>query len=507
VRFTSRNRFIAAIISMAFIAGLSFSGSASAASSFSTGILDIDAFQSSDTIPFERAEKAGTKYIKNNLYWAHTVAGTESSDRPGTNQDPFVATNPDSKYYNWSIYDRFVRNTVGHNMEPILTVTNSPKWARKGCTDSEICSPVPSDYGDFAKAVAKRYSGDFNPGDGTGVLPRVKYFQAWVEPNLYHFYSPVFKKNGAPASPYSYRDILNAFYDGIHSVNDSNVVMAAGLAPNAVKDAAISPLDFTRRVLCMTGNYRTPRPKPGCSARTKADVWAVHPYTTGAPTHYPDNPENMSVAALPRMTKLLKAANRAGHLSGSRSTTPLWATEFSWDSKPPDPGGLPWNLQTRWVAQAMYLMFRADVNTMIWFGLRDESRGDNRPFSETYDSGLYLRGNTLAKDKPKKVIKAFRYPFVANKTSYGFNYWGRTPDGSSPYSTSPKVAIFARKKGGGGFVRVATAQANANGIFQGRVRGKGYTAAGSVKSKISGGPYSVPFGLNKTRDFYQPPFG
>lgn len=494
-------------MSLALLAVAWVPGSAAAASSFSTGILDIDSFQSSEIVPFKRAEAAGTTYLKDNLFWSRTVAGYESSSRPGTNEVPFNATDPRSPYYDWSVYDRFVRNTVDNGMVPILTLTNTPRWARMGCTESETCSPYPSDFAAFAKAAAKRYSGTFVPGDGEGVLPRVRHWQAWVEPNLEIFYKPVFGRSGAPVSPSTYRRLLNAFYDAVHSVRNDNVVLAAGLAPNGVRNTAVSPLDFTRRMLCMTGSYRSPRPKPGCNAQTKADVWAVHPYTTGAPTHFPRNPDNMSVAALPRMVKLLKAANRANRLRGSGPSTPLWATEFSWDSKGPDPGGLPWKLQTRWVAQAMYMMFRANVNTMIWFGLRDEDRTGDRPYSETFESGLYLRGKTMAEDRPKMVLEAFSYPFVASKTRYGFDFWGRTPDGSRAGSGRPVVQIFARKRAGGAFMRVATTRANSNGIFTGRVKQRGFTSQGAVRAKVVGGPASVPFGLWETRNFFQPPFG
>jgi hypothetical protein len=487
---------------VAALACVAFPAGAGAASSFSTGILDIDSFQSSEVLPFQRAEAAGTTYLKDNLFWSRTVAGYDSPTKPGTDAEPFNASDPASPYYDWSIYDRFVRNTVEYNMVPILTLTNAPRWARKGCADSETCYPNPADFAAFAKAAARRYSGTFDPGDGQGVLPRVKYWQAWVEPNLEIFYQPVFSPGGKPVSPDTYRTLLNAFYDAIHSVKADNLVMSAGLAPNGVRNMAISPLDFTRRVLCMTGSYNNPRPKPGCNAKTKADIWSVHPYTTGAPTHLPQNPDNMTVAALPRMTKLLKAANRAGRLSGSRPVTPLWVTEFSWDSKAPDPGGLPWKLHTRWVAQAMYLMYKANVDTMIWFGLRDEDRSDGRPYNQTFESGLYLRGRTMAQDRPKMVLNAFSYPFVANRTGSGFNYWGRTPD-----SSRATVQIYARKKAGGAFVKVATTRTNSSGVFKGQVRGRGYTPKGSVRAKIVGGPGSVPFGLEKTRDFFQPPFG
>lgn len=497
-----KTRLLLLLFSIVLFGGLSLPGAASAAPSFNTGLIDIDAYQEGGSLAFDRTKDAGAKYVKNNLYWGYMVANPESTERPGTPEVPFDPRDPASPYYDWTTYDQLVRNAKGAGLEPVLSPVNAPKWARTGCSHSMSCAPSPKDYADFATAAAKRYSGTFDPGNGEGVLPRVRYWQAWVEPNLYHFFLPIFK-NGNPVAAKNYKPLLNSFYNAIHAVDNSNFVMAAGLAPNGVKGKAIAPMTFTRQVLCMTNSLNNPRPRKGCGAPVKADIWAVHPYTTGAPIHFPDNSDNMSVAALPRMVKLINAARRSGHLVGRGSNTPLWATEFSWDSNKPDPGGLSWNLQSRWVAQAMMMMYQANVRTMFWFGLRDEDRGDgSRPWYETFESGLYLRGATTAKDQPKKVLRVFRYPFAAIKTSRGFRYWGRTPN-----SKPTTVSIWARPKAGSPFRRVAKVRAGANGIFAGNVRGNRFTATGAVKAQLQNGAMSVPFGLNKTKDFYYPPHG
>lgn len=476
---------------------------AHAARSFQTGIVDGDAFESGQDVVFDRAAASGAKVIKNNLYWEYTVSNGESAERPGTALTPFDATDPASPYYGWSPYDRMVRKAHARGLEMIFAIVSTPKWARiPACVDSGVCSARPADFADFAKAAARRYSGSFDPGDGDGVLPKVRFWQAGNEPNFYLFYKPLLKPNGTPAAPYVYRKNLNAFYDAVHSVDDSNTVIAAGLAPNGKKGKSIAPLDFTRRALCMTGNFRNPRPLAGCNFKVKADAWAVHPYTTGGPTHIPSNGDDMSVAALPRLQKLLAAATRAGHLTSDHGKTQLWVTEFSWDSAPPDPGGVPWNLQTRWVAQAMYLMYKANVSTMLWFGLRDQPKGPGK-WAWTFQSGLYLRGNTIENDKPKKVLKAYRYPFYAQLAGKkGFSFWGRTPN-----SKTATIDIYGRRGAGGGYSKVGTVQANANGIFTGVIRKNGFTVRGSAYARIRGGQSAVPFGLNRTKDIYQPPFG
>jgi hypothetical protein len=492
-----------ALLLISFTGLMCLSAHADAARSFKTGVVDTDAFEKGDAEAYEHVADSGAGYVRNNMYWNYIVANGESADRPGTAEQPFDPTDPASPYYHWNTFDRMVRQASEKGIQVIFSVVSAPRWARIAtCASSGICSPKPADYAAFATAAAKRYSGSFDPGNGQGVLPRVRFWQAWVEPNLGIYYKPIFGNNGAPKAPFTYRLTLNSFYEAVHSVDNSNVVIAGGLAPNAVPGTAIAPLDFTRRALCMTGNFKRPRPKAGCHFKVKADVWAVHPYTTGGPTHQPSKPDNMSVVALPRMQKLLTAANRAKRLVSSTGKTQLWVTEFSWDSKPPDPGGVPSNLQTRWVAQAMYLMYKAKVQMMLWFGLRDQHRSGGQPWSETYESGLYRRGNTTAHDKPKKVLKAFRYPFYAQLARKGFSFWGRTPN-----SKPGKIDLFARRKARGKFVRVGTVRANANGIFTGMVRKRGFTARGAVYAKVRGGQSSVAFGLYKTKDFYQPPFG
>ena len=498
---SSRGLLLATLL-LTVIGLATFTAQANAARSFTTGIVDSDSYDHGYDDAFDRTAASGAKIIKNNLYWFYTFSNGDAAQRPGSELDPFKATDPSSPYYSWSTYDRIVRKADERGLEVAFSIVGAPRWARiSSCSDSSVCSPKPSDYADFATAAAKRYSGTFDPGDGQGVLPRVRFWQAWVEPNFYLFYKPLLKSNGAAAAPYEYRKILNAFYDAIHGVDDSNTVIAAGLAPNGKKGKSIAPLDFTRRALCMTGTYKNPRPIAGCKYKVKADAWAVHPYTTGGPTHVPASGDDMSVAALPRLQKLLSAATKAGKLSGNGGHTELWVTEFSWDSKGPDPGGVPWNLQTRWVAQAMYLMYKARVSTMIWFGLRDQPKGAN--WSYTFQSGLYLRGATIAKDKPKRVLKAFRFPFYAQLAGKkGVSFWGRTPN-----SQTATIDLFGRRGARGGFARIGSVKANANGIFSGLIRKRGFTNKGSVYARVRGGQTAVAFGLWKTKDIYQPPFG
>ena len=79
-------------------------------------------------------------------------------------------------------------------------------------------------YGQFARAVAIRYSGSYEG------LPRVRYYQAWNEPNLSMYLAPQYKGKRSVA-PEIYRRLLNSFYAGVKGVDRANVVITGGTAP------------------------------------------------------------------------------------------------------------------------------------------------------------------------------------------------------------------------------------------------------------------------------------
>jgi hypothetical protein len=189
----------------------------------------------------------------------------------------------------------------------------------------------------------------------------------------------------------------------------------------------------------------------------------------------------------------------AGRIKGRFRHTPLWIAEFSWDSNPPDPGGVPMRILSRWTAEALYQAWSAGVSRFFWYSLRDSPTGE-RPFSETLQSGLYFRGATLAEDQPKPSMYAFRFPFVAFSEEKGFSFWGRTPT-----STGGKVVIQIWQRGK--WRNASVARADGHGIFEGLVQATyGRNKHGSVRARYRG-ETAIPFSLRPVKDFYQPPFG
>ncbi|MBK5232220.1 MAG: hypothetical protein JJE13_04475 [Thermoleophilia bacterium] len=442
---------------------------------------------------FDRIRDAGATSTRVIIFWDQVAPSTEPSS-----WDP---SNPSDQNYDWASFDAQIQGAVNSGLTPLVQIFSAPRWAERcniptsGISPSGICNPDPDAFAEFSKAAAIRYNGDF------GGLPRVRFWEPWNEPNLFLFFEPQYK-NGKKVSPILYRNLLNSFADAVKGVNPSNQIVAGGLAP-IERPGGLGPLDFARRVMCMKGRAN-PKPIPGCGNKASFDIWANNPFTTGGPTHKSAGPDDVSLGDLPEMGKLLRAAHSAGKIRTKQKAIPFWVTEFSWDSKPPDPGGLPMGILSRWTSEAMFRAWKAGVSNFFWLSLRDWPRPAGTPFRESFESGLYFRGETLGEDRPKRNLRAFQFPFVAFGKKSGVSIWGRTP-------TSASGRVILRYKAKGAWKQLAVVSADSNGIFSSLIktkvaRGLSKRSSADVRAVFKGGS-SLPFSLRPVKDFRQPPFG
>ena len=479
----SKTRHRATIAVLIAIAAAVAMPASSSARPLVTGVSGLDS--SGDSLRYKRVRGAGAEFVRITLFW-QTIA-------PGAEPVLWDATNPADPNYRWEVADREIRQAVNNGLDPLVQIYGAPRWAQRCRTASETgapCDPNPADVADFGRAIAARYAGGFLG------LPRVRYWQLFNEPNLSLFFNPQ-RRGGRPVSPTLYRKLINPFAVAVKSARSSNLVVGPGLAPLGTP-GNVAPLDFMRRLLCMRGR-RNPKPIPGCKQTTTFDVWATNPYTTGGPTHEAIAADDVSLGDLPEMRRLLRAAERAGKINSDLDPVPFWVTEFSWDSRPPDPGGLSWRIHARWAAEAMYRAWGAGVTVFFWYQLRDDDR-NGAPYNASVQSGLYLRGATVAQDRPKRVLRAFRFPFVAFRGGRGVRIWGRTPD-------SDAGPVVIERRAGGGWRRLASVRADGDGIFRRLVRTRYGRGGGGLVRARAGGTNAVPFSLDYVRDFYQPPFG
>jgi hypothetical protein len=281
----------------------------------------------------------------------------------------------------WAPYDRLVRTAAQDGVSVDMDLTGgAPLWAtgrdmphRHGYPFHNW-APSAAKFGQFARAVAIRYSGNYNPilrrldPGSSADLPRVSFWSVWNEPNYGPSLSPQ-APSGHPSTPYSprlYRPLLSRAWSALHATgHGSDTLLVGELAPRGVlsfgKFAMITPLLFLRSLYCLNAHYRPLRGSlavtEGCPTGSRgsrafasrnpalfrsAGV-ADHPYMRW----YPPNREKdqaqpngfkrlePNYATLATIGHLERGLDRMLGAYHSHRKLPIWITEFAYITDPP----------------------------------------------------------------------------------------------------------------------------------------------------------------------------
>ena len=442
---SGRRRLIAVATALiaAIAFGLGHAGTSGAATrGLVTGFAEDNMFLSPDATTralwFNQAAADRAQIARVNLYWRKVVGSTP----------PANPTNPADPAYDFSKFDGAVRSATARHMQVLITVFGAPAWAegknRPSSAPVGTWKPNPQAYGQFAQALAKRYSGTFQG------LPRVSLFEAWNEPNLSKNLEPQWV-GATPTGPDLYRGLLNAFYSGVKSVQPGATVIGGATAPFGdprtkplnPKLPRMRPLAFLRRVFCLNSNLAAT-----CSAKTHLDVLSHHPInTTNPPTYEAINHDDIEIADFHKLVPLIHAAEKTGHALPVEPH-PLWATELGWYTKPPSKFGIPPPEQARWLEQGFYLLWRQGAAVAINFLLRDA------PHTNVYagSSGVFYPNG-----QKKPSFTSFRFPFVTRRTSKQAVYaWGKAPESGQ---------LQIQKHGNNGWVTIKTFSVTLGQVF------------------------------------------
>lgn len=437
-----------------------------------TALVDTRSFSGASSA-FSVAAAAGASYVRVPFDWASLA--------PAVRPAGFAAADPAS--YDWSWLDVEVTTAEGAGLTPYLDILSPPAWAYAIRPRTSIGgTPVISELGQFAKALALHY-------DGTRGVPGVHVFQVWNEPNN--------TQDLGPTNPAVYRAMVNAVAESVHSVNGSNLVIAGGLEPRGHPKgrtrlwSSMAPLTYMRRVLCVSAGAR---PHATCHQSVHFDIWAHNPYTYDGPFGTAPHPNDVEIGDLPKMRTLLKTAVRLHRIISARPPQ-FWVTEFGWTTGPPNPRALPLPLAARWTAEALHQMWLSGVSLVTWYLLQDN------PSPSQYQSGLYFYSPLILGARPKPILTAFRFPFVAYLKGAAVSVWGR--DGTS---NRQRVAIQLRHGSRGSWRALATIQTNASGVFKGKLRTK-VAKKDWLRAAAPGSGTSLAFSLTKPPPAHYGPWG
>jgi hypothetical protein len=235
----------------------------------------------------------------------------------------------------WDKYDRIAAEADAAGVELIWRLERPPAWAREraGATaefqaglqlDGNSTGP-PDDFADYAAfvaAVVERYDGD-GAGDAPG-SPAVRHFQLWNEPNLKNEWG------WQDPRPEDFVALLQAGATAARAASAEAVILFPGLAPTDGLDsrAPLTELAYLDRVY-----------KAGGAAFF--DVMAAQSYGLG---QSPDEHRYVFLRGRGNWSwrRPIDTRNDVSRVvllrevmeANGDSATPVWVTEFGWNSAP-----------------------------------------------------------------------------------------------------------------------------------------------------------------------------
>ena len=419
-----------------------------------TGFADQSLFASPDASVraawLDQAVEEHADVIRINAFWSEVVGP----------QQPANPTNPADPAYDFSSLDAAVRDARARGFTVMLTVLSAPVWASGRNPPSNVrlgaWKPDPKALGKFAQALASRYSGKLRG------LPRVRYFEAWNEPNQTGYLAPQWDGKRR-VSPDRYRRLLNAFYAGVKAAQPRAVVIGGAMSPFGdsrgdpldPRHPRIRPLVFARDLFCLSRKLKRTR----CGAKPHLDVLSQHPINQLNPPGYSAiNPDDVQVADFHELRRVLRAAERVNHVRPAGHHA-LWATEIWWQTKPPADPGVPVAKQARWLEESMYMLWKQGASAVVQFNIRDPANAGAGSFLSPASGTFFHSG------KKKPSYRSFRFPFVTHrKSKKRVGLWGKAPE-------SGKLKVQVKRRNG--WRTIEKVKAHSGKIFTGSVRLRG----------------------------------
>jgi hypothetical protein len=343
-------------------------------------------------------DSLGTRLVRFTLRWDQVAPSSPTTPR-----------DPADPAYRWAQFEAVLRGLHDDGIDVVVTLYGSPAWANGGHPANWLPK---SGFADFAYAASKRF-------------PWVHKWTVWNEPNGLRF--------AVPASPQAYvRQLLNPAYASLHQASAANVV-AGGVTSPRKTPSGVSPLVFMQGMK---------------EAGARLDAYAHNPY----PVASQETPFHAACANCSVMTMASLPEIRADVTRYFGAATPLWLTEYGYQTNPPDRLlGVSYALQARYVGQAALRVWQQPgVTMLIHFLVRDE------PSLGGWQSGLFSAGGTA-----KPAYHAFALPLAqVSRSGTRTVLWGQVRPGSGA-----RTYVLQRSTGGRWRPLGGTAHTDAGGTF------------------------------------------
>lgn len=385
----------------------------------------------------------GVDRIRVSVFWRVLAPANDQVQKPN-----FDATDPAGYVEKaWAQYDRLIQAAHARGIKVNLNFTSPvPRWASTESPRKDIqetFNPNPAEFGDFVRAVGKRYSGAY------AGLPRVDYWSIWNEPNQAGWLTPQWSPDPRPgsksqidAAPAMYRNLVAHAWQGLADTgHGSDTILIGETAPQGQRNRkgltqSIDALRFIRRLYCVDNNLNLLKGAQaslrGCptDAKTfvaqnpalfKASGFAHHPYALlSPPTRRSRYSDWVSMADLRALrSELSRIYRRYRQKTQSSRGVPLYLTEYGYQTAPDPITRVSFNQQATWINQAEYMAYKdPNVRAVNQFLLVDD--GPVAGVDPKKNPGLAWRtfqsGLKRLSGKRKPAYKAYMTPIVVKQT-------------------------------------------------------------------------------------------
>jgi hypothetical protein len=431
------------------------------------------------TAAFQEFRQLGANAVRVVIPWGQVAPKPTSKTKPN-----FNATDPNAyPAANWAPFDAIMKTAQADGLTVDLTLSGgAPRWAESPPPSAPHANaaffawkPNAAAYGQFVKAVGKRYSGTFTPKRGGGVLPAVHVWALFNEPNFGQDLGPQ-AINGSQVltAPMYYRNLVNQGYNGLKATGHAgNTILIGEFAAQGFEPARPSrfapqglpgnfgqtrPLLFIRQMYCVDNRFNPLRGSSakavGCPTTSAASRkfrsqnpglfnvsgLSLHPYgQTQSPVSKAGNKVDYALFQdIPQVEATIDHVNR---VYGSSKKLAIYNTEYGYITNPPHPGYDSPATAAYYINWAEYLSWKQSrVGSYMQYLLADPP-----PVAKPYNG--FASGLEFSNGNHKATYDAFRMPVYMPHTSFSPNsneeIWGAarpapfmTTDGSGTQTVS-----------------------------------------------------------------------
>ncbi|MGZ4175393.1 MAG: hypothetical protein ACXVR1_07240 [Solirubrobacteraceae bacterium] len=429
---------------------------------------------------FQEFRQLGANAVRVVLPWSQVAPSPTAKKKPN-----FNATDPNA-YSNasWAPFDAIVRTAQADGLTVDLTLSGgAPRWAEASAAPPApnanaaffAWKPNAAAYGQFVRAVGKRYSGSFTPKSGGGTLPAVHFWALFNEPNFGQDLGPqAINDSTILTAPMYYRGLVNQGYSALKATGHARntIVMgefaAQGFEPGRFPKASgglpgnfgqTRPLLFIRQLYCVDNNFNPLRGSyakaVGCPTSASATRrfrsqnpglfnvtgLSLHPYgQSQSPVSKAGNKVDYGLFQdIPQVEATIDHVNR---VYGSHKKFPIYNTEYGYITNPPHKGYVSPATAAYYINWAEYLSWKQSrVGSYMQYLLADPPAVKGQAYNG-FASGLEFSSGAH-----KPSYDAFRLPVYMPTTSFSHNsneeIWGAarpapfmSKDGNGPQTVS-----------------------------------------------------------------------